>query len=257
MPRRSQPVSAAPPWQDVVARGPFGELRGGVGPARAHPRPGRACSPTRGRSAGSRAVRTTSAPQIARGSMRCSRRDRSPLRLRTERALGGAHMSHEVKLRSADRVLFPDDGITKGDLFSLLRPRRRRDRPAPARPPVHDEALARRARGRRVLPEAGAEGHPRLDPDAPVPHVAARRQGRRVAAGRLPARRLARGAALDGADALHRHERVVLARRQARPPGLGALRPRSARGAGRVRAVRARRALRARRRSTSSGSSRT
>src|SRR3954469_601416 len=26
-------------------------------------------------------------------------------------------MSHEVKLSSADRVLFPDDGITKGDLF--------------------------------------------------------------------------------------------------------------------------------------------
>ena len=27
-------------------------------------------------------------------------------------------MTHEVKLSSADRVLFPDDGITKGDLFS-------------------------------------------------------------------------------------------------------------------------------------------
>ena len=27
-------------------------------------------------------------------------------------------MSHEVKLSSADRVLFPDDGITKGDLFT-------------------------------------------------------------------------------------------------------------------------------------------
>jgi bifunctional non-homologous end joining protein LigD len=27
-------------------------------------------------------------------------------------------VSHEVKLSSADRVLFPDDGITKGDLFS-------------------------------------------------------------------------------------------------------------------------------------------
>ena len=27
-------------------------------------------------------------------------------------------MSHDVKLSSADRVLFPDDGITKGDLFS-------------------------------------------------------------------------------------------------------------------------------------------
>src|SRR3954468_4907138 len=27
-------------------------------------------------------------------------------------------MSHEVKLSSADRVLFPGDGVTKGDLFS-------------------------------------------------------------------------------------------------------------------------------------------
>src|SRR6185437_5683867 len=38
-----------------------------------------------------------------------------------ERAVGGpvvGHpMRHEVKLSSADRVLFPDDGITKGDLF--------------------------------------------------------------------------------------------------------------------------------------------
>jgi bifunctional non-homologous end joining protein LigD len=32
--------------------------------------------------------------------------------------LGDDEMTHEVKLSSADRVLFPDDGITKGDLFS-------------------------------------------------------------------------------------------------------------------------------------------
>src|SRR5260370_13111163 len=35
-------------------------------------------------------------------------------------------MSHEVKLSSADRVLFPEDGITKGDLFAYY------DRIAPA-----------------------------------------------------------------------------------------------------------------------------
>jgi bifunctional non-homologous end joining protein LigD len=32
--------------------------------------------------------------------------------------VGGTNVTHEVKLSSADRVLFPDDGITKGDLFS-------------------------------------------------------------------------------------------------------------------------------------------
>jgi DNA ligase D len=31
--------------------------------------------------------------------------------------VGGAVVSRDVKLSSADRVLFPDDGITKGDLF--------------------------------------------------------------------------------------------------------------------------------------------
>ena len=34
------------------------------------------------------------------------------------------------------------------------------------RPPVHDEALARGTPRRLVLPEAGAEGDARLDPDA-------------------------------------------------------------------------------------------
>ena len=45
----------------------------------------------------------------------------------------------------------------------------------------------------------------------------------------FPLVNLAGGGALDGADELHRHERVVLARRQAGPPGLRALRPRPAR----------------------------
>ena len=49
-----------------------------------------------------------------------------------QRHVGGTAVTHEVKLSSADRVLFPDDGITKGDLFDVLRRRRRRDRAAPA-----------------------------------------------------------------------------------------------------------------------------
>ena len=64
------------------------------------------------------------------------------------------------------------------------------------------------------------------DPDARLPHLSARG---RVAARRLPARQPAGGGALDGADELHRHERLVLARRQAAPPGLRALRPRPTR----------------------------
>ena len=49
-----------------------------------------------------------------------------------------------MKLSSADRVLFPDDGITKGDIFDYYE-QVADDRAAPARPAVHDEALARRA----------------------------------------------------------------------------------------------------------------
>jgi bifunctional non-homologous end joining protein LigD len=32
--------------------------------------------------------------------------------------VGGQAVTHEVKLSSAERVLFPDDGVTKGDLFA-------------------------------------------------------------------------------------------------------------------------------------------
>src|SRR5437016_4260680 len=99
-------------------------------------------------------------------------------------------------------------------------------RPAPPQPPVHDEALPLWSGRGRLLSEASAEGDAVVDPDAHLPHPPARR---RVAARRLPARQLDGGRALDGADELHRHERLVLTRRQAAPPGLRALRPRPAR----------------------------
>ena len=121
----------------------------------------------------------------------------------------------------------------QGRPLPVLRPRRRLDRPAPPRPAVHDEALARGAVGRVVLPEAGAEGHSRVAADTAVPHLSARG---RHAARRLPARQRPRGAAVDGADALHRHERVVLARRQA---GAARLRPLRPRPAGRTERLRA------------------
>ena len=125
----------------------------------------RACSTIAARSAGSRAVRRRARRDRRATSTRCCRRAVRVPEPR-EHHLDGARVSHEVKLSSADRVLFPDDGITKGDLFDYYDRGRRRDRPAPQRPPVHDEALARGPAGRLVLPEAGAEGHPGLDPDA-------------------------------------------------------------------------------------------
>src|SRR3954466_3395004 len=118
-------------------------------------------------------------------------------------------MTHEVKLSSADRVLFPEDGITKGDLFryyEAVAPAivpHLRDRPftmkrwregLPARSFLQKQAPQGIPARRKLLPEAGAEGHPGLDPDAAVPDVAARG---RLAARRLPARQLARGAPLD------------------------------------------------------------
>ena len=83
-------------------------------------------------------------------------------------------MTHEVKLSSADRVLFPDDGITKGDLFEYygdvadtIVPHLR-DRPFTMK--RWREGLAGRRRSSRSRRRRGS----RLDPDAPVPHVAAR-----------------------------------------------------------------------------------
>ena len=137
-----------------------------------------------------------------------------------------------VELSSRDRVLFPDDGITKGDLFEYYRA------VAPAIVPHLRNRPFTMKRWREGLPggaffqKQAPKGMPSWIPTRRVPDVAARG---RLAARRLPARQLARRAPLDGADALHRHERVVLARRQARPARLRPLRPRPAGRAGRVR----------------------
>jgi len=116
----------------------------------------------------------------------------------------------------------------EGRPLGLLRVRRPSARPAPARPSLHDEALPGGPRGELLLPEGRAQGHACLDPDPHLPDVAARGEGR-VSPRRLPARERRARAALDGADALHRHERVVLTRRPAGPARLRALRPRPAR----------------------------
>ena len=82
-------------------------------------------------------------------------------------------------------MLFPGDGVTKGDLFEYYA------EIAPAIVPhLRDRPFTmKRWRegldGRQLLPEAGAEGQAVVDPDAAVPDLAARG---RLAARRLPAR---------------------------------------------------------------------
>ena len=74
-------------------------------------------------------------------------------------------VARDVKLTSADRVLFPEAGGHEGRPLRVLR-RRRAGAPAPpARPPVHDEAHAHGRGHGVVLPEAGAEGDAVVDPD--------------------------------------------------------------------------------------------
>ena len=178
-----------------------------------------------------RMMRDAKMTQIYEGTNQIQRLVIAREMLREQRASRSPAVS--VKLSSADRVLFPDDGITKGDLFDYY------GAVAPAIVPhLRDRPFTmKRWReglpGGALLPEAGAEGDAR-----PGSRRGSSGPGReaagRVPARRLPARRLARCAALDGADALHRHERLVLAGRQARPAGLRPLRPRPAGGAGRL-----------------------
>ena len=69
-------------------------------------------------------------------------------------------VAHEVKLSSPDRVLFPEDGITKGDLFDYYERGRACAPPAPSRPAVHDEALPRGDRGEGFFQKQAPKGMP-------------------------------------------------------------------------------------------------
>ena len=138
-----------------------------------------------------------------------------------------------LRLTHPERVLFPRDGVTKGDLAQyylaigdVIVPHLR-ERPFTLKRYPHG------IDGQAYFHKQAPKGKPRVDPDAAVPDLAARR---RVAARRFHARQRDRSTRLDGADELHRHERVVLAGRQARAPGLRRLRPRPARVAQRLRA---------------------
>ena len=160
----------------------------------------------------------------------------------------------ELRLTNLDKVFWPDEGITKGELVDYYRQvapvlvPHLRNRPFTMR--RYPDGIDGKAFFQKDAPVA----HARLDPDVPRARLAAR-AGEGEARGRVPARERRAGAAVDGQHGLHRHEPVVLAGRPPRPPGLRALRPRPDAG-GAVVARRSRSRCSCARRSSWSASSR-
>ena len=137
----------------------------------------------------------------------------------------------ELRLSNLDKPFWPDEGITKGDLLRYYH----------AVAPVLVPHLKGRPFTMRRYPD-GAFGKAFFQKNAPthmpdwIPThhalVSTRDERTREEVDRLPGRERRARAPLDGQHGLHRHEHVVLADRQARPPRLRALRPRpDARGA--------------------------
>ena len=151
-----------------------------------------------------------------------------------------------MKLSNLDKVFWPDDdpsgGITKGDLIDYYR--------AVAEvlvPHLKGRPFTmRRYPGRRlrqgVLPEGRAEGHAGVDPALPRAGLDPRAPAEEALDRRAPRERRGR-ADVDGQHGVHRHERVVLTRRQARSSRLRVVRSRPVPGRrlSRGRAGRARR----------------
>ena len=153
------------------------------------------------------------------------REDKEPADVRREEPLG-TDPARQARARALQpgQALLARGGDHQGRPDRLLPRRRLRARPAPARPPVHDEALPGRLAGEALLPEGRALAHAGLDPDVRVPLDLARDAGEAHAP--LPARQRRARPPLDGEHGLHRHEHLVLAGGQARAAGLGPLRPR-------------------------------
>ena len=136
--------------------------------------------------------------------------------------------SRELKLSNLDKLFWPDEGITKGDLLRYYR----------EIAPVLVPHLKDRPFTMKRYPD-GWKGKFFFQKDAPshmpdwIPTyralVSTREKPRQRKWVELPARQRRARAAVDGEHGLHRHEHVVLARRQAGPAGLRALRPRSGR----------------------------
>ena len=129
-----------------------------------------------------------------------------------------------LKLSNLDKPFWPEEGITKGDLLAYYR----------AIAPVLVPHLRDRPFTMKRYPD-GWQGKHFFQKDAPkhMPDWIDRRRSRSTSrdtrekrTDRLPARQRRARAAVDGEHGLHRHEHLVLARRPARPAGLGAVRPR-------------------------------
>ncbi len=142
-----------------------------------------------------------------------------------ERAPEG--QAHAQALQSRQAVL-AGRGDHEGRSALVLPRRRRRRRPAPEGPPVHDEALPRRRLRKVLLPEGRAEAHARLDQEH-RDHGLHPGQAARAPQDQRAARERRACAPLDGEHGLHRPEHLVLTGRQARATRLRPLRPRSVR----------------------------
>ena len=125
------------------------------------------------------------------------------------------------------QALLAGRGDHEGRPARVLRGGGAGDPAAPARPAVHHAPLSRRRVRQGVLPEGRAVAHAGLDPALPRRGVDARGAAEEVDRGAAGER--GGGAAVDGEHGLHRHERVVLARRPAASSGLRPVRPRSVR----------------------------
>ena len=131
----------------------------------------------------------------------------------------------ELRLSNLDKLFWPDEGITKGDLLRYYR----------AIAPVLVPHLRGRPFTMRRYPD-GAYGKaffqkqsPSHMPDWIATLSRARLDPRELAGeevGRFPDRERRAGAPLDGEHGLHRPEHLVLTGRQARPARLRPLRPR-------------------------------
>ena len=147
------------------------------------------------------------------------REDKAPDEVRREEPITDVVKkgSRELKLSNLDKVFFPVERITKGDLLEYYRA------VAPVLVPHLKDRPFTMVRwpdgieGKKFFQKDAPSHTPDVDPDVPD---AGLDQG--VAAdeemGQLPARRRRARAALDGEHGLHRHEHLVFARRQADRP---------------------------------------